>query len=136
MKEEISPALDKPVVFFDGVCNLCEASVLFILERDKKNRFLFSQLQSDLAKSTLSSENQSLKSFVLLENGKVFTKSTAALRVARHLKGIIKLIWVFIIIPKPIRDVIYDFIARNRYRWFGKKNECMIPTPELKAKFI
>ncbi len=128
------------VVFFDGVCNFCNASVHFIIKRDKNDRFKFAALQSDYAKEKLSNyfqENPSqAESIILLENGHVFTQSTAALRIAKHLKGMYPLLYCCIIIPKFFRNFVYDFIAKNRYKWFGKKKECMIPTPEIKSKFL
>ena len=136
MNGETNYTQDKPIIFFDGVCNLCESSVLFIIKRDKKKVFLFSQLQSALAKKMISHDKEELKSVVLLENNKTYSQSTAALRIARQLTGWTKLLWVFIIVPKPIRDMMYNFIANNRYKWFGKKDECLIPTPELKSRFI
>lgn len=131
---------DKNLVLFDGVCNLCNSSVQLIIKRDKKDIFRFASLQSDLGKSlTNNTEPQtesSLKSIVLIESdGRRYTKSTAALRIARHLSGY-SWLSVFLILPKFIRDFFYDVIARNRYRWFGKKDECMIPTPELQSKFL
>lgn len=128
-----------PVVFFDGLCNLCNASVNFILERDKKGIFRFASLQGDFAKKTLPTDytrQHDLPSLVLLMNGKILVKSTAALTIARHLLGLWPVLYTFIIIPPFIRHAVYNFIARNRYRWFGKKEECTLPTPELKARFF
>ncbi|MCO6494458.1 MAG: DUF393 domain-containing protein [Bacteroidetes bacterium] len=132
----------KTIIFFDGVCNLCNSSVQFIIKRDIKNKFLFSALQSDTTEQLFKNFNyvvpktNSPESIVILTKGKFLDKSSAVLTIAGQLgKGwqLFQIFWVF---PKPIRDSIYLFVARNRYKWFGKKEACMIPTPELKAKFI
>jgi predicted DCC family thiol-disulfide oxidoreductase YuxK len=130
---------NKSLLLFDGVCNLCNSSVQFILLRDKKDRFRFASLQSDYGQSLLREHNlptESFNSLVLVENGKIYQKSTAALRIARKLKGLWPLLFAFIIIPPFIRNFVYDIIAKNRYRWFGKKEECMLPRPEWKQKFL
>ena len=127
------------VIFFDGVCNLCNRSVQFVIKRDRAKKFRFASLQGKTAALTLPKLNISsaeADSFILLENDKVYTRSTAALRVLRELGGLWKLFYVFIIVPPFIRDGIYNFIARKRYKWFGKREECMIPTPELKERFL
>ena len=127
------------IILFDGVCNLCNGSVQFILKRDKKNYFQFASLQSDFGQKTLS-ENQlpsdDFKSLLLLENGKLYQSSTAALRIARKLDGGWPLFYGLVIVPRFIRNFIYQIIAKNRYRWFGKQESCMIPTPEYQARFI
>ena len=131
--------MDDPVVLFDGVCNLCNSAVLFIIKHDKNNIFRLASLQSETGQKLLTKFNlpvNELNSFILVENNKVYNRSTGALRVAKKLNGILPLLYSFIIIPKIFRDSIYDWIARNRYKWFGKKEECMIPTPELKARFL
>ena len=130
---------NKSLLLFDGVCNLCNSSVQFILLRDKKDRFRFASLQSDYGQDLLREHNlptETFNSLVLVENGKVYKKSTAALRIARKLKGLWPLLFAFIIIPPFIRNFVYDIIAKNRYRWFGKKEECMLPRPEWKQKFL
>lgn len=135
----MSTTKNQPVLLFDGVCNLCNGAVQFIIERDKKEQFLFASLQSDYAKEHLKDANLPegfLDSLVLLDNGTYFTQSSAALRIAKKLDGAWPLMYGFIIIPKFIRDAVYNFIARNRYKWFGKKEQCWIPTPELKARFV
>ena len=131
--------INHPVILFDGVCNLCNASVQFIIKRDKKQIFRFAALQSQFGQKVVDSFNLSDKkidSVILLENNSVKIKSDAALRIAKQLGGIYSLLYVFIILPKFIRNSVYDFIARNRYSWFGKNESCMIPTPELKRLFI
>ncbi len=130
---------ESPVIFFDGFCNLCNAAVQFAIERDRKNVFRFSSLQSDYAQEKLVHFNIQPKqgeSMVLLENGKVYERSTAALKVARKLGGLWPLLYGFIIIPRFIRDSVYNYVGKNRYKWFGKKESCWVPTPELKEKFL
>ena len=127
------------IILFDGVCNLCNGAVRFIIKRDNKNRFLFASLQSEEGKQILEDNNfpaNKSDSFLLVEDGKVYERSTAALRVLKNLSGLRSLLYGFIIVPKFIRDSVYNWIAKNRYQWFGRKDECMIPTPELKAKFL
>ena len=131
--------MDRPIVLFDGVCNLCNNAVQFIIKHDKKNAFLFASLQSETGQELLAQHNlplNELNSFILIENDKAYNRSTGALRVAKKLNGILPWLHVFMIIPKNFRDSIYDFISRNRYKWFGKKDECMIPTSQLKARFL
>ncbi len=134
------------IILFDGVCNLCNEAINFVIKRDSHNVFKFAMLQSDLAKKLLTeniacgntdqADISRLDSIVLIEGEKCFSKSTAALHIARQLSGIYPLLYGFIILPKFIRDRVYDYIAQNRYKWFGKKESCMIPTPELKEKFL
>jgi predicted DCC family thiol-disulfide oxidoreductase YuxK len=131
--------MDKPIVLFDGVCNLCSSAVQFVIRHDKKNSFLFASLQSEMGQQLLSQYNfplDELNSFILIENNKAYTRSTGALRVVKKLKGLWPLLYGFIIVPGFIRDAVYNWIGKNRYKWFGKKEECMIPTPELKARFL
>jgi predicted DCC family thiol-disulfide oxidoreductase YuxK len=126
------------VVLFDGVCNLCNSSINWIIDHDKKNLFRFAALQSDFGAGMVQKHQVkgAMDSVVLLENDKIFFRSSAALRILKHIGGIYSLAYGLIIIPRVIRDFVYDLIARNRYRWFGKQDSCRIPTPELKAKFI
>ncbi|WP_460977378.1 thiol-disulfide oxidoreductase DCC family protein [Spirosoma knui] len=129
----------QPLLLFDGVCNLCNAAVTFVIERDPKAYFRFASLQSDLGQNVLHTLGRStarFDSFVVWENGRFYEQSTAALRVARQLSGAWPLLYGFIIIPKPIRDALYSFIARNRYRWFGKRDACLLPNPALKSRFL
>lgn len=137
--------LNHKVILFDGVCNLCNGTVVFIIKRDKRNVFKFATLQSEVAHDLLipfssNEKNQessnALDSIILLENGKKHTKSSAALRIAKHLSGAYPLLYGLMIIPKFLRDWGYSIIAKNRYKWFGKKESCMIPTPELQKKFL
>lgn len=127
------------IILFDGVCNLCNQSVQFIIKKDKKKQFKFASLQSSfgqqvLGKSKLDSANFS--SFLLLDNGHLYTRSEAALRVAKHLSGFRPLLYGFIIVPAFIRNGIYNWIAKNRYKWFGKKESCWMPSAALQARFL
>lgn len=129
----------KSIILFDGVCNLCNNSVQFVIKHDKLNKFMFAALQSQRGQELLHQYNlpqQGFDSFVLVQNEKVFLKSTAALTVAKQLDVPVKLLYGFIIIPAFIRNAVYNFIAKNRYKWFGKKDNCMIPTPALQSKFL
>jgi len=128
-----------PILLFDGVCNLCSGTVQFVIERDPKAKVRFASLQSEFAMQqfrSLGIANDYLDSIVLLEEGKVFVKSTAALRLSRHLSALWPMLRLLLIIPRPIRDLVYDWIARNRYKWFGKQETCWIPTPELRNRFV
>ncbi len=127
------------VVLFDGVCNLCNGAVRFIIERDKKAAFSFASLQSEQAKSLLSGSDidyAALKSILLVEEHVIYSKSDAVLRIAARLSGLWPMISFFRFIPRFIRDAIYDWIARNRYRWFGKEETCLLPSPELRQRFL
>jgi predicted DCC family thiol-disulfide oxidoreductase YuxK len=126
-------------VLFDGVCNLCNGSVLFVIDRDPAGYFRFVALQSDTARRLLAEHGgppPDLSSIVLVEGGRVYTRSTAALRIARRLTGPWRLLHVCLLIPHPIRDAVYDWVARNRYRWFGREEACRLPSPELRARFL
>ena len=131
--------LTHSIILFDGVCNLCNGAVNFVIKRDPRNVFKFTPLQEKQGVLLLKKhaiDAQKLDSIVLVENKKVYTKSSAALRIARKLSGLWPLFFVLLIIPSFIRDGVYDFIAKNRYKWFGKKEQCIIPTPGLKEKFL
>ena len=130
---------NKSIILFDGVCNLCNSSVNFIIKHDKKEHFKFASLQSDAAKEILlqyNSKKNKLDSIILVENGVIYEKSTAALIISKRLSGSIKLLYGFIIIPKFIRDWVYNYIAKNRYKWYGKQESCLMPTPNLKSRFL
>lgn len=127
------------IVFFDGVCNLCEGSVKFIIKRDKYKKFKFVTFQSETGKKLLNYYNYINKDFdtiVLLKSEKIYTKSTAALLISKELNRFWNLLYIFIVLPKFIRDPVYLFIARNRYKWFGKKESCWVPNPEHKSRFL
>jgi len=131
--------ISHPVILFDGVCNLCNSSVQFIIKHDKKRIFRFASLQSEFGKKIISRfdlKNKNIDSILLYENSSVSDKSTAVLFILKKMGGIYSVLYALIILPKFIRDGIYDFVARNRYRWFGKQESCMIPTTELKKLFI
>jgi|TARA_B110000046_G_C12988734_1_gene396877 predicted DCC family thiol-disulfide oxidoreductase YuxK len=129
------------IILYDGVCNLCHASVRFVVERDKNKIFSFAGLQSEFSKKLLSKYNfqnssKDLHSIILLKNGKLYRKSSAALRISQQLNGLWPLFGLFLIIPSFIRDAAYLFIAQNRYKWFGKKEVCEIPLNIDKKRFL
>lgn len=140
------------IIFFDGICNFCNSSVNFIIKRDKKNYFKFASLQSEFAQNFLKSHNlvpkslpwqvrngkteKKLDSIILFENNKLYIKSSAALQIAKHLNGLWKIFYILIIIPPFIRNFLYDIIAKNRYKLFGKRESCMIPDERIKDRFI
>lgn len=129
-----------PVVLFDGVCNLCTASVQFIVARDPRGTIRFASLQSRAAGRLLAplgvTPAPEPQTVLLLEDGRLYTRSTAALRIARKLSGLWPLLIVFLAVPRPLRDAVYDFIGRHRYRWFGRTEACWLPTPALRARFL
>lgn len=127
------------IILFDGVCNLCNSSVNFIIDRDKNNIFKFSALQSETGRKYLDKfglNPDDFDSVVLVTGDKFYTKSTAALRIIKEFPSVWKTLYIFIIIPPPLRNFLYDIISKNRYSWFGKKDSCRMPSPELKNKFI
>jgi predicted DCC family thiol-disulfide oxidoreductase YuxK len=127
------------VILFDGVCNLCNNSVKFIIKNDKNNIFKFAPLQSEYGINVQNRHNintNEINSIILINGEKIFTKSNAALRIAKDLGAPYFIFYIFIVIPVFIRNFIYDFIAKNRYKWFGKMESCMIPSNELKNKFF
>lgn len=127
------------IILFDGVCNLCNGAVNFVIQRDTSNIFKFAPLQENAGTVLLKKyaiSFQKLDSIVLIENDKVYVKSSAALRIARKMSGLWPLFYVCVVIPRFIRDGVYDFIAKNRYKWFGRKEQCMIPTPDFREKFL
>jgi predicted DCC family thiol-disulfide oxidoreductase YuxK len=129
----------QPIILFDGVCNFCNSAVNFTLKRNKKADIFFTPLQSSAGQKLLAQYNlpaDNMESFVFIENDKPYKQSTAALKVCRHLRGLWPLCFGFIIVPPFIRDGIYNWIAKNRYKWFGVRQSCMIPTPEVKARFL
>ncbi|UPK45331.1 thiol-disulfide oxidoreductase DCC family protein [Paenibacillus pabuli] len=128
-----------PIVLVDGVCHFCQGLTKWIIKRDPEGKYHFASLQSDVAKKLLEKGNlstDSMDTFVLIEDGKYYTRSTAALRLAKGLKFPYPLLYVLIIVPKFIRNAVYNTVARNRYRWFGKDEACMLPTPEIKDRFL
>jgi len=126
-------------ILFDGICNLCNGAVKFIIKHDKKEKFRFGSLQSDSAKKLLEPYHlptEELNSFVLIEDGKIYLRSRAVLRIASQLDGAWKLTSAFYIFPSFISDAVYNFVAKTRYKVFGKREKCMAPTTELKNRFI
>lgn len=130
---------EEGVILFDGVCNMCNASVNFIIDRDKSSKFKFASLQSDIGKSLLvkfQKEAEKLDSVVLIAGGKLYDKSSAALKIASMLPFPYPLSILFRVFPKTLRDVVYDYIANNRYKWFGKKDVCRVPDAETRNRFL
>lgn len=131
---------DKKIILFDGVCNLCNSAVQFGIKHDKKDVFRFVALQSELGLKIIKHIGIDIKntdSIVLYEPTKAYYyKSVAALEIIKEFGGMYTLLRIFTIFPKFISDFVYDFVAKNRYKWYGKQEACMIPTPELKAKFL
>ena len=130
---------EKSIILFDGVCNVCNGFVNFLILRDEKDQFQFGSLQSPKVKELLHQyhyDADDLSTVILIEQNKLYPQSTAVLKIFRQMSGAWPLMYAFIIIPKALRDFIYQIIARNRYTLFGRKNSCMVPTPEWKAKFV
>jgi len=126
---------DRPVILFDGVCNLCTGSVQFVIERDARKQFRFASLQSPIAEKLLGRRDD-LESMVLVQDGKTYRKSTAALLIAKRLDGLWPALSVFLVVPRFLRDAVYDWIGRRRYRMFGKRDVCWTPSPELAERFL
>jgi len=130
---------NQDVLLFDGVCNLCNSSINLIIDHDPKGHFKFAALQSEFGQQKLKElgyDQESFDSLVLLSEGEVYKKSSAALRIARKLTGLYPLLYIFIIVPPFIRHGVYNIIAKNRYKWWGKRDSCRMPTPELRARFV
>jgi len=135
----IGPSEERPILFFDGVCNFCNGTVNFIIRHDKKEHFLFAPLQSDKGREVLHDMNpkdDSLQSVIISYKGKIYEKSDAALQVFRILGGLWSVFLAGYIIPRFIRDGIYNFIAAHRYKWFGKRDACMVPSSAIRARFL
>ncbi len=130
----------KKIILFDGVCNLCNRTIQRIIKRDAQDIFRFAAVQSEIGKKLVLERNidtSRVDSIILIEPGiAYYLKSDAALKIGRHLKGYRTISNILILIPRGLRNIIYDFVARNRYKWYGKQDQCMVPTPELKAKFL
>jgi predicted DCC family thiol-disulfide oxidoreductase YuxK len=127
------------LVLFDGVCNFCNFWITFALKRDRKGKLMFGSLQGETAQQLLPKfgiDPTIITSVIFIEDGIAYRESTAALKVCRHLDGGWKLLYALIIIPTFIRDGIYKWIGRNRYKWFGKQESCMLPTPEQRKRFL
>ncbi len=137
VKDNVNSA--RPIVLFDGVCNLCNGIVQFLIQRDTKGIFRFASLQSDIGKTLLAQYNLSIdamNTIVFIENKQAFTHSTAALKIASHLGLLWSWTKLFWLLPKTLRDIGYNWISNNRYRWFGKKEQCMLPRKEWKNRFL
>ncbi len=137
--DKIQVAKNHPVLLFDGVCNLCDGLVQFIIKWDEKARFRFASLQSEIGQELARQaglDPSDMGTAILYDEEEFHLKSDMALGVARNLGGLWGVFGIFRIIPRSVRDGVYDWVARNRYQWFGKKEGCMIPTPELKSRFL
>ncbi|MFY0543512.1 thiol-disulfide oxidoreductase DCC family protein [Brevibacillus sp. H7] len=133
------PITQGTILLFDGECNLCSGTVQFILPRDRSGSIRFASLQSSIGKRLLAHyhyPSDEISSVVLIDNGRLYTKSAAVLRVTRKLRGIWPLLYAFILIPAPLRNTLYDWVARNRYQWFGKREHCLLPRPDWKDRFL
>ncbi|MCH1625372.1 thiol-disulfide oxidoreductase DCC family protein [Ferdinandcohnia quinoae] len=126
------------IILFDGICNFCNSSVQFIIKRDSNENYQFASLQGEVGKDLLKKHGLKgdLSSVILIEGDRAYIKSNAALRICRNLSGLYPFLSIFLIIPSPIRDIFYDVIAKNRYKWFGKKESCMIPPAEVRGRFL
>lgn len=130
---------DHPILLFDGVCNLCNGTVQWVIEHDPGAKFRFASLQSETGQQLLQAHHLptgELNTVVLVDGGKAYTRSDVPLRIVGKLGGLWPILQAFYIVPRPLRNAVYDWIARNRYRWFGKKEACWLPTPELKERFL
>lgn len=126
------------IILFDGDCNFCDRSVQFIIKRDPEGHFRFASLQSKAGQNLLLKHNipQTIDSFLLIENDQWYIKSSAALRVCKKLKGFWTFFQILLIVPRPVRDFFYEIFAKNRYKWFGKRDHCMLPSPEMRKRFL
>jgi predicted DCC family thiol-disulfide oxidoreductase YuxK len=127
------------IVLFDDVCNLCNRSVNTMLRFDRSGHLRFAPLQSPLGQRILREHDlppEGVNSFLLLENGLLWNRSSAALRIARRMSGLWPVLFLFMIVPRPLRDAVYDFIAANRYRWFGQRDACALPNPQLRQRLL
>jgi predicted DCC family thiol-disulfide oxidoreductase YuxK len=133
------PPFPTPLILYDGVCPFCTASVLFVIRRDPRKRFHFAALQSPLGRTLLARyrlPQDEFQTFVLITEDGHATRSTAALKVARELGGPWLLLYGFILVPAPIRDLVYRIVARHRYRWFGKRETCLVPSADIRDRFV
>jgi len=129
----------KRLVLFDGVCNVCNALILFIIDRDPREQFVFAPLSSEIGRAALAKHGLAqpeLDSVVLVEDGRAYSHSTAILRILGHLGGVWSLCWAGLVLPRFLRDWGYRYFARHRYAWFGKSDQCRVPTPELRRRFL
>lgn len=126
------------IILFDGSCNFCSTSVQFIVKRDPGAYYQFAALQSEAGRRLLTAYKvpEDTDSLILIDNNRYYMKSSAALRICKHLNGGWKMFSLFLVIPRPLRDTLYDLIAKNRYKWFGRKKACPLPSPEMKNRFL
>ncbi len=139
MNEDALKQYSYDLVLFDGVCNFCNSSINFVIDHDSQKRFKFASLQSEVGQQYLAQFSRNKKDFdsvLLVKNGRVFKKSDAALHIARHLDGAWKWLYFLRWVPRVVRDMIYDLVAKNRYRIFGKSDACRLPNPELRERFL
>ncbi|MCC2683720.1 MAG: thiol-disulfide oxidoreductase family protein [Paenibacillaceae bacterium] len=129
---------ENAIILFDGICNFCNGAVQFIINRDRRGYFRFASLQSEAGQKLIAGHPRlhNLDSIILIENGSAYSESTAIMRIAKHLDGPWKAARTFLLVPSILRDPLYRYIARHRYRWFGKREACMIPTPEIRQRFL
>lgn len=132
----MSDVPSQPLILYDGMCGLCNRSVNFVIDHDPSGHFCFATLQSPLAERLLGQGTEQLASVVLVEEGKIYRRSTAAIRIAGGLSGAWPVLRVFLLIPWPIRDWVYDWVARHRYQWFGKYDACRLPEPAIAERFL
>ncbi len=131
--------IENPVILFDGICNLCSGIVKFIIRRDRHEKFRFAALQSDRGLTIIKRYNirpQTMTTFIFIQGDTWFVKSTAALQVFRAMGGIWKMLYIFILIPRPIRDFLYDIVAKTRYTLFGTRDSCMVPDSKVRSRFL
>jgi predicted DCC family thiol-disulfide oxidoreductase YuxK len=126
------------IILFDGICNFCNGAVQFIIQRDRRGYFRFASLQSEAGRKLIAPypHLQNLDTIVLVENGRVYSESTAILHIAKRLDGLWKAAYILLVVPAALRNPLYRYVARHRYRWFGKREACMIPTPEIRERFL
>lgn len=126
------------IILFDGDCNFCDKSVQFIIKRDHVGKYKFASLQSEIGRELVKQHNipENIDSFILIAHQRWYAKSSAALRVCKNLTGLWKIFYGLLIVPKPIRDFVYHIIANNRYKWFGTKDHCTLPSPDIRKRFL
>jgi predicted DCC family thiol-disulfide oxidoreductase YuxK len=137
--DDVDIPTDKPILLFDGKCNLCNGFVQWVIERDSEAQFRFAALQSEAGQQLLERHGlptEGFETFVLIEDDDYYTKSTAALRMLERLGFPYSLLYPFVVVPRPIRDVVYEFVAANRYDWFGQRDRCMVPPPDIEDRFL
>jgi predicted DCC family thiol-disulfide oxidoreductase YuxK len=139
MTQRDATATPDNLILFDGVCNLCDAFVQFVIRHDRAGKFRFAAIQSQAGKRIFQSRGldaENLQTFVLVTGGEIFVRSDAAVEVLSRFGGGWKICRIFLLVPRPLRDGLYSWVARNRYRWFGRKDACMVPTAEIRERFL